>query len=220
MDWAAKEGLSPDVRPAEPERASEWPSSAPARPGWPPAYDLARKGFRPTIFEALPVAGGMLGAAIPSTACPEEDPGRRDRDYQEGRRRDQDRRQAGQGLHDRRRCSQEGFKAVFIATGRMEVDEDGHPGGGRRRASSSRSNTSRPSTSAGDIGRRPERGRRRRRELGHRRRPRRHPRQALRKGDHPLPSDEGRDAGLSGRGRRRPSKKAWRSSSSSRRSRS
>jgi NADH-quinone oxidoreductase subunit F len=34
------------------------------------ASDLARRGFRPTVFEALPVAGGMLAAGIPAFRLP------------------------------------------------------------------------------------------------------------------------------------------------------
>ncbi len=34
------------------------------------AHDLARKGFRVTVFEALPVAGGMMAAAIPEFNLP------------------------------------------------------------------------------------------------------------------------------------------------------
>lgn len=34
------------------------------------AYNLARKGYRVTIFEALPVAGGMLAVGIPSYRLP------------------------------------------------------------------------------------------------------------------------------------------------------
>jgi len=34
------------------------------------AYHLALKGYRPTILEALPKAGGMLRVGIPTTACP------------------------------------------------------------------------------------------------------------------------------------------------------
>ena len=36
------------------------------------AYFLARMGYRTTVFEALPVAGGMLGVAIPSFRLPKE----------------------------------------------------------------------------------------------------------------------------------------------------
>ena len=36
------------------------------------AYDLARWGYKVTVFEALPVAGGMLGIGIPSYRLPRE----------------------------------------------------------------------------------------------------------------------------------------------------
>ncbi|NLC51502.1 MAG: FAD-dependent oxidoreductase [Firmicutes bacterium] len=36
------------------------------------AYQLARRGYRVTIFEALPVAGGMLAVGIPSYRLPRE----------------------------------------------------------------------------------------------------------------------------------------------------
>ena len=36
------------------------------------AYQLARKGYRVTIFEALPVAGGMLAVGIPSYRLPRD----------------------------------------------------------------------------------------------------------------------------------------------------
>ncbi|HZE20634.1 MAG TPA: FAD-dependent oxidoreductase, partial [Desulfobaccales bacterium] len=36
------------------------------------AYHLARKGYRPTIFEALPKAGGMLRVGIPDYRLPKE----------------------------------------------------------------------------------------------------------------------------------------------------
>ena len=69
MDWAAKEGLSPDFRPADRTGAQvAIVGSGPA--GLTAGYDLALKGFRPTIFEANPVAGGMLGSAIPEHRLP------------------------------------------------------------------------------------------------------------------------------------------------------
>ena len=36
------------------------------------AYELARHGYRTTVFEALPVAGGMLAAGIPAYRLPRE----------------------------------------------------------------------------------------------------------------------------------------------------
>jgi len=34
------------------------------------AYDLAQEGYRVTVFEALPVAGGMMTTAIPEYRLP------------------------------------------------------------------------------------------------------------------------------------------------------
>ncbi len=115
MDWAAKEGLSPDVRPADRTGARvAIVGSGPA--GLTAAYDLALKGFRPTIFEAHPVAGGMLGAAIPEHRLPKKILAR---DVENIKR-------AGVEFRVNARLGRdftidklfdEGYKAVFIATG-------------------------------------------------------------------------------------------------------
>ena len=42
------------------------------RQGLNASYQLARKGYRVTIFEALPVAGGMLAVGIPSYRLPRD----------------------------------------------------------------------------------------------------------------------------------------------------
>jgi len=71
MGWAEKEGISSDLRPAEPRRDKvAIIGSGPA--GLTAGYDLALKGFRPTIFESLPVAGGMLAAGIPEHRLPKK----------------------------------------------------------------------------------------------------------------------------------------------------
>ncbi len=50
-----------------------WPLSAPARPGFPAAYHLARKGVLSVpYFEALPEPGGMLRVGIPAHRLPRE----------------------------------------------------------------------------------------------------------------------------------------------------
>jgi len=36
------------------------------------AYDLAQDGYQVTVFEALPVAGGMLAVAIPEYRLPKD----------------------------------------------------------------------------------------------------------------------------------------------------
>ena len=115
MDWAAKEGLSPDVRPAVRTGAKvAIVGSGPA--GLTAAYDLALKGFRPTIFEAHPVAGGMLGAAIPEHRLPKKILAGEIENI----------KRAGVEIKTNSRLGrdftidklfEEGFKAVFIATG-------------------------------------------------------------------------------------------------------
>ncbi len=115
MDWAAKEGLSPDVRPAAQTGAKvAIVGSGPA--GLTAAYDLALKGFRPTIFEAHPVAGGMLGAAIPEHRLPKKILAGEIENI----------RRAGVEIKTNAKLGrdftidklfEEGYKAVFIATG-------------------------------------------------------------------------------------------------------
>jgi NADH-quinone oxidoreductase subunit F len=70
-DWEATEGIEvpaalPADRPAEVAVIGAGPAGLSA------AYHLARLGYRSTIFEALPVAGGMLVAAIPAYRLPRE----------------------------------------------------------------------------------------------------------------------------------------------------
>lgn len=68
-DYAAEHGLAPptaDARGTEARVAIV--GSGPA--GLACAYHLARRGHQPTIFEALPVAGGMLRVGIPDYHLP------------------------------------------------------------------------------------------------------------------------------------------------------
>jgi NADH-quinone oxidoreductase subunit F len=70
-DWAEKRGIRYSVKPAKQDREKvAIVGSGPA--GLTAGYYLALKGFRPTIFEALPIAGGMLGAAIPEHRLPKK----------------------------------------------------------------------------------------------------------------------------------------------------
>ena len=48
------------------------PSSAPAPPGLTAAYFLALKGYAVTVFEKLPVAGGMMAVGIPAYRLPRD----------------------------------------------------------------------------------------------------------------------------------------------------
>jgi NADH-quinone oxidoreductase subunit F len=69
MDWAEREGIRFEPKPVE-QRRERIAVIGAGPAGLTAAYYLAFKGFRPTIFEALPVAGGMLGAAIPEHRLP------------------------------------------------------------------------------------------------------------------------------------------------------
>ncbi len=68
-DYAAKRGLKPMLRQGR--RLNEKVAiigSGPA--GLMAGWELAKRGYRPTIFEALPVAGGMLAVGIPEYRLP------------------------------------------------------------------------------------------------------------------------------------------------------
>ncbi len=131
MDWAEKEGLSRDVKPAERTGARVAViGSGPA--GLTAAYDLALKGFRTTIFEAHPVAGGMLGSAIPEHRLPKKILAKEIEDIERA------------GVEIRTNVAlgrdftidslfEEGYKAVFIATGawksmKMDIPGQDAPG--------------------------------------------------------------------------------------------
>ncbi len=70
-DWALAQGLSYDVGDVEeqPEKVAII-GSGPA--GLAAAYHLARLGYRSTVFEAFPKAGGMLRYGIPDYRLPPE----------------------------------------------------------------------------------------------------------------------------------------------------
>ena len=86
-------------------------------------YFLARKGFRPTIFEALPVAGGMLAVGIPDHRLPQAGrPARRS----SGSRPPASRSGPAwswAGTSPSTGCSSHGYKAVFCATGAGQVPD-------------------------------------------------------------------------------------------------
>ncbi len=71
-DWEVKQGkLAPPVFIEKPKNAAVAVVGAgPA--GLNAAYQLGRRGYRVTIYEALPVAGGMLAVGIPDFRLPRE----------------------------------------------------------------------------------------------------------------------------------------------------
>jgi len=125
-DWANKNGICyvPEPFVQNRERIAIV-GAGPA--GLTAGYYLARKGFRPTIFEALPVAGGMLAVGIPDHRLPKDIVGRDIENIIKS------------GVEIRRGLALGkdftidslfgiGFKAVFIATGAGKSMEMGIPG--------------------------------------------------------------------------------------------
>ncbi len=71
VDWANRNGVRYAPEPVKQDRERiAIVGAGPA--GLSAAYCLARKGFRPTVFEALPVPGGMLAVGIPGHRLPQE----------------------------------------------------------------------------------------------------------------------------------------------------
>ena len=70
-DWARKNGVRYRPEPVKQDRERiAIVGAGPA--GLSAAYCLARKGFQPTVFEALPVPGGMLAVGIPGHRLPQD----------------------------------------------------------------------------------------------------------------------------------------------------
>jgi NADH-quinone oxidoreductase subunit F len=91
------------------------------------AYFLARMGYRTTVFEALPVAGGMLGVAIPDFRLPKEVI---EKEIAHIQARGVDIRYStpinvNYTVDD---LKKEGFAAVFIAAGAQRSSQLGIPG--------------------------------------------------------------------------------------------
>jgi NADH-quinone oxidoreductase subunit F len=71
LDWAAANGVR--YVPETVRQTKEKIAIIGAGPaGLTAGYYLARKGYRPTIYEALPVAGGMLAVGIPNHRLPKD----------------------------------------------------------------------------------------------------------------------------------------------------
>jgi NADH-quinone oxidoreductase subunit F len=71
LDWADKNGIA-YVPPRVPQTRDKIAIIGAGPAGLTAAYYLALKGFRPTIFEALPLPGGMLAMGIPSHRLPKD----------------------------------------------------------------------------------------------------------------------------------------------------
>jgi NADH-quinone oxidoreductase subunit F len=126
MDWAEKRGIRYAVKPGQGNREKvAIVGSGPA--GLTAGYYLALKGFKPTIFEALPVAGGMLGAAIPEHRLPRKTLNKEIENI----------KKAGVEIKTNMKLGKDftldelfldGYKAAFIATGAWKSMKMGIPG--------------------------------------------------------------------------------------------
>jgi len=126
MDWAEKRGIRYAVKPGQGNREKvAIVGSGPA--GLTAGYYLALKGFRPTIFEALPVAGGMLGAVIPEHRLPKKTLNKEIENI----------KKAGVEIKTNIKLGKDftldelfldGYKAAFIATGAWKSMKMGIPG--------------------------------------------------------------------------------------------
>jgi len=88
------------------------------------AWDLALEGYQVTIFEALPVAGGMLAVAIPEYRLPKDI---LSHEVQEIENLGVDIR-LNTPVSDVESLLKDGYKAMFIATGAHKGDKMGIPG--------------------------------------------------------------------------------------------
>lgn len=91
------------------------------------AYHLARMGYKITAFEALPVAGGMLGVAIPDFRMPKEIL-QKEIKYIEGRGVEIRYNSPITTNYSVERLKKEGYDAVFIAAGSQRSQTIGIPG--------------------------------------------------------------------------------------------
>jgi NADH-quinone oxidoreductase subunit F len=88
------------------------------------AWDLAREGFQVTVFEALPVAGGMLAVGIPEYRLPKNVI---NREIETVKKLGVDIR-LNSPVNDVESLLKDGYQAVFIATGAHKGDKMGIPG--------------------------------------------------------------------------------------------
>ncbi len=122
-DYAYNEGFkyTPEIK----EKKSEKVAIIGAGPaGLSAAWDLALEGYQVTIFEALPVAGGMLAVAIPEYRLPNDMLKKEIKDIED----------LGVDIklntpvNDIDKLFADGYKAVFVATGAHQGTKAGIPG--------------------------------------------------------------------------------------------
>jgi len=114
--------LAPMELPPEDRRRVAVVGSGPA--GLTAAYFLARMGYRVTIFEALPVAGGMMRVGIPAYRLPREV---LDREIDEILRLGVELK-LNHPVRNINKLFEEGYSAIFLAIGAHEPQMLGIPG--------------------------------------------------------------------------------------------
>jgi NADH-quinone oxidoreductase subunit F len=122
-DYAFEHGL--EYIPPIKERREEKVAVIGAGPaGLSAAWDLTREGFQVTVFEALPVAGGMLAVGIPEYRLPKNV---LNREIKTIKKLGIDIR-LNTPIDDVESLLKDGYQAVFIATGAHKGDRMGIPG--------------------------------------------------------------------------------------------
>ncbi len=122
-DYAFEHGL--EYVPPTRGRRSEKVAVIGAGPaGLSAAWDLAREGFQITVFEALPVAGGMLAVGIPEYRLPKS---MVNKEIETIKKLGIDIR-LNTHINDVESLLKDGYQAVFIATGAHKGDKMGIPG--------------------------------------------------------------------------------------------
>ncbi|MDZ4165428.1 MAG: FAD-dependent oxidoreductase [Smithellaceae bacterium] len=122
-DWVQEQGEEPSE--SIPAPAGERVAVVGAGPaGLSAAFHLARMGYRVTVYEALPVAGGMMRVGIPSYRLPREV---LQQEIEEIIRAGVDLRLSSP-VRDIDGLFAEGYRAVFLAIGAHEPQRLGIPG--------------------------------------------------------------------------------------------
>ena len=123
VDYAFDSGI--EYVPRVKERKEERVAIIGAGPaGLSAAWDLALEGYRVTVFEALPVAGGMLTVAIPEYRLPKDI---LRKEIQEIEKLGVDIK-LNTPVNDVEALLKDGYKAVFIATGAHKGEKMGISG--------------------------------------------------------------------------------------------
>jgi len=122
-DYAFEHGLEyiPQIKEKRKEKVAII-GAGPA--GLSAAWDLAREGYQVTVFEALPVAGGMLAVGIPEYRLPKK---MLTKEIETVKKLGVDIK-LNTPVSDIESLLKDGYQAVFIATGAHKGDKMGIPG--------------------------------------------------------------------------------------------